>query len=69
MKPERGSWELEGTFKKKERQARKQRNNEQGAQKGRWEREQIRQSRMPYFCENGVMESTTLHVNLNIILK
>lgn len=60
--------ELEGIFKRK-RQARKQKNYEQGAQKGQWGREQTRQSRTAYFYENAMMESPTLCVNLKIILK
>lgn len=61
--------ELERIFKKRKRQARKQKNYEQGAQKGQWGREQTRQSRMAYFYENAMMESPALYVNLKIILK
>lgn len=61
--------ELEGIFKKRKRQARKQRNYEKGAQKGQWGREQMWQSRMAYFYENAMMESYILYVNLKIILK
>ena len=46
--------ELEGIFKKRKRQARKQRNFEQGAQKGQWGREQMWQSRTAYFYENAM---------------